>query len=51
MKRSLSLFLVLVLTACFFGNALALNYVAEFATDKCRFMPVRGNKIGKGKGG
>ena len=44
MKRSLSLFLVLVLTACFFGNALALNYVAEFATDKCRFIAVPGGQ-------
>lgn len=33
MKRSLSLFLVLVLTACFFGNALALNYVATLGNE------------------
>ena len=28
----------------------AIGYVAEFAVDKCRFMPVRGNEKGKGKG-
>lgn len=24
----------------------ALEYVAEFAADKCRFIPIRGNKSG-----
>lgn len=39
------------LTADILLACTAIGYVAEFATDKCRFMPVRGNKIGKGKGG
>lgn len=38
------------LTADIMLACTAIGYVAEFAVDKCRFMPVRGNEKGKGKG-
>lgn len=38
------------LTADIMLACTAKGYVAEFAVDKCRFMPVRGNEKGKGKG-
>ena len=38
------------LTADIMLACTAIGYVAEFAVDKCRFMHVRGNEKGKGKG-
>ena len=38
------------LTADIMLACTAIGYVAEFAVYKCRFMPVRGNEKGKGKG-